>query len=174
MKRRLILTLAALAALGMIAGLIGGSAVAQPVELTTSLTGGGQNQDPDGSGTAAVALDPTAGTVCFDLTWTKIRGPFAAHIHVGAAGESGDIVVHFFDMKGGTPLAGTIKGVSGCAKNVDDAVIDAILAEPAGYYVNVHNNRFPGGAVRGQVGGSAPAPTTSPTTTSSPYPVQVG
>lgn len=154
----------ALIAVGAVAGgLVIGSAAAQPVQLTAELTGGGADEDPDGSGTAAVTLDAAAGSVCFELTWTKITGPFAAHIHVGAAGQTGDIVVHFFDMKDGTPLARTIKGVSGCAKRVDASVIGAILADPSGYYVNIHNRRFPGGAIRGQLGTTA-SPTTTTTT----------
>ena len=167
MHKRVRIVLAVLAATGVIGGLVAGSAGAQPVQFDTLLTGGGQGQDPDGSGTATVTLDAAAGTVCFDLTWTKIRGPFAAHIHVGAEGDSGDIVVHFFDMKGGTPLAGTIRGVSGCARNIDAAVIGPIAADPAGYYVNVHNVRYPSGAIRGQLAASGvPTGSGSP----SPYP----
>lgn len=178
MRKRLTTALVALAVGGMIWTFVIGSAAAQPVELTASLSGGGTDEDPDGTGTAVVTLDAAAGTVCFDLAWAKIRGPFAAHIHVGAAGQSGDIVVHFFNMKDGTPLAGTIKGVTGCAKRVDDAVIAAILDDPAGYYVNVHNRRFPGGAIRGQLAGSTsptspatmPPPGSPPASPPSPYP----
>jgi hypothetical protein len=39
---------------------------------------------------------------------------------------------------------------SGCA-TVGQPVVAAILANPADYYVNVHNAEFPGGAVRGQL-----------------------
>src|SRR5919112_3015719 len=52
--------------------------------------GGG---DPDGSGTAAVK---TRGTeVCYDLKWTGVDVTMA-HIHKGAAGTNGDVVVNFF------------------------------------------------------------------------------
>jgi hypothetical protein len=117
----------------------------------TQPSGGGEGQDPDGSGSATLSLDAEAGIACFDLTCTKIRGPLAAHIHEGAVTESGDIVDHSFDMKGGTPIFKTIKGVDGCVRNVDASVIDAILADPAGYYGNVHNIPFPCGAIRGQL-----------------------
>jgi hypothetical protein len=30
-------------------------------------------------------------------------------------------------------------------------VAQGIAADPSGYYVNIHNNQFPGGAVRGQL-----------------------
>lgn len=165
MGRRLTGALAAIATVGLMAATIMGSAVAQPVQLATDLTGGGQDQDPDGSGTAMVSLDAAAGTVCFDLTWTKIRGPFAAHIHEGGAGQVGGIVVPLFDMREATPLPASIKGVSGCRRGVDASVIGAILADPGGFYVNVHNLRFLGGAIRGQL--TASTTTTSATATTS-------
>jgi hypothetical protein len=31
-------------------------------------------------------------------------------------------------------------------------LIGEIAANPSGYYVNLHNARFPGGAIRGQLG----------------------
>ncbi len=42
--------------------------------------------------------------------------------------------------------------LSGCVSGVDPALIGEIIANPAGYYVNVHTTPFPGGAVRGQLG----------------------
>ena len=37
------------------------------------------------------------------------------------------------------------------------AILDGILANPDGYYVNVHNASYPGGAIRGQLKKGAPA-----------------
>ena len=37
----------------------------------------------------------------------------------------------------------------------DPALLEEIAANPTGYYVNLHNARFPGGAIRGQTGGLA-------------------
>ncbi len=34
---------------------------------------------------------------------------------------------------------------------VTQAEIDAILANPSGFYINVHTTDFPGGAIRGQL-----------------------
>lgn len=152
MRRRITAATTLLAVVVVVGGVLLTSALAAPTTLTATLAGGGDGQDADGTGSASVVFDPESETVCFELDWTKIRGPFAAHIHVGEADMSGDIVVHFFDMKNGTSLDRQIKGVSGCAKHVDAAVIDAILADPAGYYVNVHNKPYPGGAIRGQLG----------------------
>lgn len=112
--------------------------------------------DPDGSGAAAVTIALDAGTtpdtaeVCFDLTYSGIASPTMAHIHDGPAGAPGPVVVNF-----GTP---TPDAFSGCVDNVANALAADILANPAEYYVNVHNADFPAGAIRGQLAaGPAPA-----------------
>jgi hypothetical protein len=46
---------------------------------------------------------------------------------------------------------GTDGGASGCAK-LDFAAIDEMLANPRGFYVNVHTKEHPGGAIRAQLG----------------------
>jgi CHRD domain len=102
--------------------------------------GGG---DPDGSGTAAVK---TRGTeVCYDLKWTGVDATMA-HIHKGAAGANGDVVVPFFEAE--SPLDATSK--SGCVQ-AKESVVKAIAGNPANYYVNVHSPEFPKGAIRGQL-----------------------
>jgi hypothetical protein len=101
--------------------------------------------DADGSGTAAVSFDPIDATtteVCFDLAYTGIAAPTAAHIHTGAAGASGAVLIDF-----GAP---TPDSYSGCV-DAPTADVDLILANPAGFYVNVHNGDFPNGAIRGQL-----------------------
>jgi hypothetical protein len=158
--RRRAEALAAMAVAALVAAvLVVGPASAGPTVLSATLAGGAEVPGPgddDGTGTATVRLDAAAGTVCFDLAWSKIRGPWGAHIHRGAEGEAGDIVVVFFNTRDLVPIPKTITSVSGCVRNVDAAVIDAIAADPGGYYVNVHNRRFPAGAIRGQLGPGAP------------------
>jgi hypothetical protein len=97
--------------------------------------------DPDGEGSAAVTLNQGQGEVCFDIRVSDIAPVTGAHIHVGAAGVSGPVVVSF-DVPN--------KGLSGCV-NADPGLIKAIRQNPAAYYVNVHNADFPAGAVRGQL-----------------------
>ncbi len=114
--------------------------------LTATLTGAAEVPgpgDPDGSGTATVTLNQGQGEVCFEITVSGIDPAFAAHIHVGAAGVAGPIVVG---------LAPPTTGFStGCVAGVDPGLIQAIRQTPSDYYVNVHNAPFPPGALRGQL-----------------------
>lgn len=158
--RRGTLALAAVAVAALVAAVlvVGPAAAGGPTVLSATLTGDAEVPGPgddDGTGNATVTLDAAAGTVCFELGWSKIRGPWGAHIHRGAEGEAGDIVVAFFNTRDLIPIPKTITSVSGCVRNVDAATIDAIAADPAGFYVNVHNRRFPAGAIRGQLGPGA-------------------
>jgi CHRD domain len=115
--------------------------------LAASLTGAQEVPgpgDPDGSGRALVRL--AGDQACFVLKWSRITAPVAAHIHVGRRGVPGGIVVGFFQGA----LPDTLNAVAGCAA-ADPAVVDAIAADPRGYYVNIHTADFPGGAIRGQL-----------------------
>lgn len=99
--------------------------------------------DPDGSGMAEISIvDAVVEEVCYEMTVTGIAPATAAHIHRGAFGESGPPVV--------TLEAPTDGEASGCTAT-SDAIVDAIQANPGGFYVNVHNAEYPGGAVRGQL-----------------------
>jgi hypothetical protein len=45
----------------------------------------------------------------------------------------------------------------GCNEPMEDAsVLQAIVDDPAGYYVNLHTEEFPGGAIRGQLAAGSP------------------
>lgn len=119
-------------------------AMEEEVTLQATLTGDTEVPgpgDPDGSGTAEVVLTPADGSVCFDISVENIAEAQAAHIHSGAAGESGSPVVNF-DV--------ATNGLSGCV-DADEATIRSISESPSTYYVNVHNEEFGGGAVRGQL-----------------------
>lgn len=100
--------------------------------------------DPDGRGVALILLAPARGQVCFQINVVNITLPaMGAHIHQGAAGVSGPIVV--------TLAPPAVTGMSrGCA-SASASTIDAIETNPRGYYVNVHNMDFPVSAVRGQL-----------------------
>lgn len=106
--------------------------------------------DPVGTGEAVLRLRRGQGQVCYRLEVQNITLPsVGAHIHRGAVGESGAIVV---------PLRqpGANGQSSGCA-TASRALVAQILANRDEYYVNVHTTDFPGGAVRGQLTGTSEA-----------------
>ena len=101
--------------------------------------------EPNASGTAVLRIRKDAGVVCFRLHAENVTLPTtAAHIHRGAAGVSGPVVV---------PLTapGADGTSSGCA-TASPSIIDDILANRAGFYVNVHTKEHPAGAIRAQLG----------------------
>jgi predicted Ser/Thr protein kinase len=102
------------------------------------------------SGTANVTIDGTK--VCWAFTLNGVDHPTAAHIHNGGPTVSGPVVV---------PLGSTF-AQTGCT-TAPANVTNAILASPANYYVNVHSEKYPDGAVRGQLvgAGSTAGPTGS-------------
>src|SRR4029453_16120753 len=91
----LVALVAALAALGLPT-----TALAQEsTTLTATLTGEAEVPgpgDPDGTGTATITLRQSQ--VCFNMTWDNIGGATQAHIHKGAPGVAGPIVVTLFDV----------------------------------------------------------------------------
>ena len=106
------------------------------VPLYTHLSGG------SGSGNVTVVVDPPKGTACYIMNVAGLEGVTAAHIHTGGPGETGAPVVNLEAPEGGTS--------GGCAQ-VAPEVSAALLANPGGYYVNVHTRAFPAGAIRGQL-----------------------
>jgi hypothetical protein len=104
--------------------------------------------DPDGTGYAAVRLDPANDRVCFTLRWAYIEAPYGAHIHRGAAGVEGPVKVTLFTAR---KLSPGVRKIGGCASGVNDALLQRIEDHPRGFYVNIHTPFYEGGAVRGQL-----------------------
>jgi hypothetical protein len=98
--------------------------------------------DLDGSGFAVVVTVPEANLICYGLFVFGIEPATAAHIHEAPAGEPGPVRV---------PLDAPTSGSSGGCTD-DRGFADDIEANPEDFYVNVHNEPFPGGALRGQLG----------------------
>jgi hypothetical protein len=105
--------------------------------------------DPDGRGRAFVRLG--GGQACFVLQWSGIGAPTASHIHQGAAGVAGPVVVPFFQPGiNAASLPDTLSAVAGCV-DVDAGLARRIAANPRDWYVNIHTADFPAGAIRGQL-----------------------
>jgi hypothetical protein len=116
--------------------------------FSTELTGAAEVPDPGApppaSGTATITVNPGQEEVCWTIEADGIELPYTgAHIHEGAVGEFGDVVV---------PLTSPDESgfSSGCAEVPREVTLD-ILKNPEDYYVNVHTEQFPNGAIRGQL-----------------------
>ncbi len=151
MRRLLFLLSTAAALVAMLA--LAGPALAQsssstddppPVTvLQTELSGQEEVPpgDPDGSGSATVIVIPPD-TICYTLTAEGIEPATAAHIHQGPPGEPGPVVL---------PLEAPTSGVSGGCTEADPELVSNLQENPDEYYVNVHNEEYPHGAIRGQL-----------------------
>lgn len=116
--------------------------------LSTELTGAAEVPagDPAGSGMATITVNPGQEEVCWEIKAAGIDLPAtAAHIHVGAAGTAppNNVVV--------TLSAPDASGFSSGCTTVERHLALDILKNPENYYVNVHNEDFPTGAIRGQL-----------------------
>ena len=143
--------------LGLIASLaLAGVVAAVETTLTAQLSGDAET-DEDGTGMATVVLDPDAGTACWEMTVENVDPITVSHIHEGAEGVSGGVVVDL-DVDG-------FEGSSeGCNEAADAAILQSIIDNPAGFYVNVHTEALPGGAIRGQLAAATQPDTAMPST----------
>ena len=110
--------------------------------------------DTDGFGVATVLIDNSALTVSWAIMASNIDFPLTgAHIHTGAAGTNGPVIVDFDAKLTGSNMA-------------DPDLASITPASATGFYVNVHNALYPAGAIRGQLQyvGTAMAPVPEPET----------
>lgn len=158
--RKLLLTLAA-ATLFLVVALP--SEAGDVASYTVNLDGAQEVPGPgdeDGTGTVHLQLGTVSNEVCVDeLTVANIDTPTLMHIHVGPVGVAGDIVVNLTPALTSLPFCTTI----------DAALMEQLITNAANYYVNIHNEPFPAGAIRGQLPGQVPptSPSTDDTSTTS-------
>lgn len=119
------------------------AAAAETVVLTANLSGANEvgGGAPEGNGAFRVEINTDTGDFCYTLYGEKISAPTMAHVHTGAAGTNGAPVITL-DVTG--------KGSDMCIA-VEPAKLKPIVADPAGFYINIHTADFPAGAVRGQL-----------------------
>lgn len=118
--------------------------------------------DADASGEAYVfGIDGDLLTLCYLLvdiekvaeTELAPGNGRAAHIHEGARGTNGPVVANLAWPQDGQAADCLTEGEAGKFPTGEPGIVQRILSNPADFYVNVHNTAFPGGAVRGQLGG---------------------
>ena len=128
--------------------------LAAPTELIADLTGANEVPGPgddDGAGFASLIIDPDAGEVCAFLVAFDVEPATMAHIHAGAAGVAGPVLVTL-------PTPDADGFADECVSGLDPGVLQSVVDDPGGHYVNVHNADFPDGAIRGQLELAPPPP----------------
>jgi len=141
-KTRMLAVTALVGALVTALALVGlASAGGNGNKLSASLRGTNERPAAPASNRGSVEITLKATKVCWEFTVSKIDGkPTAAHIHKGRPGVSGPVYV---------PLGTTFKR-QGCM-SASGSQIRAIRSNPGGFYVNIHNAKHLGGAMRGQL-----------------------
>lgn len=116
--------------------------------LNTELVGEQEIPGPgdlDGFGEVNIALVKSGDAmaqVCVLLTVEDITPATQAHIHRGARGTAGPVVV---------TLPSPNTGAAAGCQDIPLALATDIANHPDQFYVNVHNADFPDGALRGQL-----------------------
>jgi hypothetical protein len=122
------------------------------------------NAEAGASGTATMTFNVTrdsanaitGGTVTFQFSvsgLTTTSSITLAHIHTGASGVAGGVLVNT-GLSAAAAIAtpnGSGSFQSSAPVAVDASTINSIVANPAGFYFNVHTSLNPSGVVRGQL-----------------------
>ncbi|MDQ3661690.1 MAG: CHRD domain-containing protein [Actinomycetota bacterium] len=149
MRRVMVSLLATLLVAGMLVSmvLVGTAGAVTPRNATLSgaaeVPGPG---DPNGSGRARLKLYPAKGKICYRVAWSRIQNPAAGHIHKGTADVAGPVKVTLFDR-----VIRNNDYYRACAKGLAKRLVRKIKQHPKRWYVNLHNETYPEGAIRGQL-----------------------
>ena len=110
--------------------------------------------DAEATCTGTATLTFTATTAKFDIAITGCPATTAiniGHIHEGAAGVNGGVKIDSTLKAGDIALTNGAVTFSRTNSAADPALITAVMANPAGYYVNFHSTLHSGGVIRGQL-----------------------
>jgi len=106
-------------------------------------TGAKGDGDKNGRGSFSATLDGRQ--LCYGIQVKNIGDPGAAHIHRGGKKVAGPVVQELEHPTSGDP------GASSACVRLSRSLARDLRRHPTRYYVNVHNTKFPNGAVRGQL-----------------------
>jgi hypothetical protein len=150
-----------LAIAGLFVLLVSAQAQAQTLTFTATLSGGSEIPGiVTGSvGTSTVTWNMTTKTGTYRVdVYNMPVGTTASHIHVGAAGVAGPVVINFTVPAGGISNDYALSGTFSCTdvtvraaqgiNSCEDFEQTIILGN---MYVNVHSTVNPGGEIRGQL-----------------------
>lgn len=119
-----------------------------------------KNPESSGTGTATVvlktvrdaqkAISSVTADISVDLSGFPAGTAITmAHVHRGAVGKNGDVVVNTGLAAGEVVLTDGSGKFSKTGIAVAPAVAQELLADPAGFYFNVHSTLNPAGVARG-------------------------
>jgi hypothetical protein len=132
----------------------------EPMTITVNLTGSEEVPPVQTEATGIAEFTPMGmDSIAYSINATNIEGATAGHVHLGAKGENGPVVVTLFKYdtpmnqvsENGTITADKLEGPM-AGKQISD------LAAAGGngtLYVNVHTEQNPNGEIRGQGGNPA-------------------
>ena len=134
------------------------AASAPATEMTFQINALGANEvgagDPDGFAIGTITFNNGTGagmtgfaTISLMLGNIDLSNLTGHHIHQAPAGVNGSIVLDLGNPN--TILSGNM--LSGTITNLSATTITSLFSNPTGFYYNLHNGAFPGGAVRGQI-----------------------
>lgn len=115
-----------------------------PLRLGAHMTGAREVPgpgDPDGRGRAQMKVNVAEELFCFQLDLIGLSEVVGGHIHVGLVVESGPIVID---------LELPENGLDGCV-HAGRATLVNIARNPQAFYINIHTDEFPNGAIRDQL-----------------------
>ena len=137
--------LLAAAASAAIAGTAANGQAVPAQRLTANLTAAAEVPGPgklNASGSALVRVNPVRNRICYTVNFQRIPGVTMAHIHSGRRGVAGPPVI--------TLTRAGPRAFEGCTV-VARALVRDLATNPRAFYVNVHSQAFPQGAIRGQL-----------------------
>ena len=102
-----------------------------------------------GEGTAVIS--PDGSTITYIVTYSGLSGAaVAAHIHTGAAGVAGGVILPL--TVSASPMVGTLTAANFTASGAITTFAQAVAALKAGNtYFNIHTAANGGGEIRGQI-----------------------
>ena len=125
---------------------VAGDPAGAPAVLVASLEGRNEVTAGAVAGQALELIGIQGNTLTYSVSWRGIGTPTKADIHAGVRGVDGPVVVPLFT----TPRpAGNF--ASGTVTVADPTLLAALLADPSGFYTDLHTTAFPDGAARGQL-----------------------
>ena len=156
----ILLLLTSALSVGLMSILLSTTKAQEGAQTFTATLEGSENKS-NSTGTAKFQVNDNNSKISYWLNVTGIKKINEAHIHNGTSGQSGDIVVSLLSKsksaKGGTSppeidFSGNItKGeLRSPLEGKDIADLVSIMSNGSAY-VNVHTDKYPRGAIRGQI-----------------------